>query len=257
MERLVRKVGQIYHLAAAVGVKRVMEKPLDSFLNNLRGTEIVLDLAAKHKVPLLFTSSSEVYGKADHLPFKEDSDRVYGSAYNDRWGYALSKGSDEFLALAYFREKKLPVVIVRLFNVIGPRQTEAYGMVAPRFVQQALSGKPLTVYGDGYQTRCFADVEDVTEALIDLMNHPKAIGQIFNLGSTEEITIKELAQRVKRLTQSQSRISFVPFAKVYGPGFEDMAHRKPSLAKITKLIGYKPKINLGQSLLKIIEYYEK
>jgi len=257
MERLIKKVNQIYHLAASVGVKTVMEKPLESFLNNIEGTEIVLDLALKYKTPLLIASSSEVYGKNDGLPFKEDSDRVYGSAYNDRWGYALSKGSDEFLALAYFRQKKLPVVIVRLFNVIGPRQSSAYGMVVPRFVKQALAQKPITVYGTGYQSRCFADIDDVVRGLIDLMNHPKAYGQIFNLGSEEEITIKELAQKVKRLTRSKSRISYIPYAKVYGSGFEDMARRQPDLTKIKKVIRYQPKVNLEQSLLKIIRYYEK
>ncbi|MDI6591325.1 MAG: SDR family NAD(P)-dependent oxidoreductase [Patescibacteria group bacterium] len=257
LENLIKKSDQIYHLAAAVGVKTIMEKPLESFLNNIKGIEIVLELASKYKKPILFTSSSEVYGKNDSLPFKEEDDRVYGSAYNDRWGYALSKGADEFLALAYFREKKLPVVVVRLFNVIGPRQTEAYGMVVPRFIKQALSGQPITVYGTGFQTRCFTDIEDVVEALVKLMNHPKAPGQIFNLGSEEEITIRELAQKIKKLTGSKSKIIFIPYTKVYGSGFEDMEHRKPDLTKIKKLINYQPKVTLEESLKKIIDYFHE
>ena len=255
MGKLIRKADQIYHLAASVGVKTIMERPLESFLNNIKGTETVLDLALKRRVPVLLTSSSEVYGKNDGLPFKEESDRVYGSAYSDRWGYALSKAGDEFLALAYFRQKKLPVVVVRLFNVIGPRQSEAYGMVVPRFVKQALSGKPITIYGNGYQSRCFADIEDVTEGLIKLINHPKAIGQIFNLGSEEEITIKALARKIKTLARSQSPLTYVPYSRAYGSGFEDMTHRQPDLSRIKKVIKYKPQYTLEQSLLKIIRYY--
>lgn len=254
VEKLVKKVDQIYHLAAAVGVKTVMEKPLESFLNNLKGAETVFEAAAKRKIPVLLTSSSEVYGKNENVPFKEESDRIYGSAYNIRWGYGLSKGSDEFLALSYFREKKLPVIVVRLFNIIGPRQSSAYGMVVPRFITEALSGKSITVYGDGYQTRCFANVKDVIGALINLMNHPKSPGRIFNLGSDEEITVKELAQKVKRLTGSKSKISFIPYSKAYGPGFEDMIHRKPDLSRIRELIHYQPKITLEESLKEIIDY---
>ena len=203
MRNLIKKVDQIYHLAAAVGVKKIMEKPLDSLLNNLLGAEIVFKAAATHNIPVLFTSSSEVYGKNKDIPFQESSDRIYGSAYHTRWGYGMSKGVDEFLALAYFREKKLPVVTVRLFNVIGPRQSGAYGMVVPRFIQQALSQKPITVYGNGYQTRCFGNIRDISQALIKLVGLPKAYGQIFNIGSDEEITIKELAhdygQQVKNI----------------------------------------------------------
>lgn len=255
MEKLIKKASQIYHLAAAVGVKTVIDKPLESFLLNMRGTEIILDMAAKYKVPVLFTSTSEIYGKNDKLPFSEESDRIYGSAYHSRWGYAMSKGGDEFLSLAYYREKGLPVVIVRLFNVIGPRQTGFYGMVVPRFVQQALADEPMTVYGDGYQTRCFGYVDDVVNALIKLTNDSKAVGHIFNLGSDEEISIKELAHKIKKMTSSQSRIIFVPYAKVYGHDFDDMAHRKPDLSKIKGLIGYRPQVSLEQSLSKIIKYY--
>lgn len=257
VEKLVKKVNQVYHLAAAVGVKTIIDKPLGSFLLNLKGTEIILDAAAKNNVPVLLTSTSEIYGKNDKLPFREDSDRIYGSAYHSRWGYAMSKGADEFLSLAYYREKGLPTAIVRLFNVIGPRQTGAYGMVVPRFIQRALAGKPITVYGDGYQTRCFAYVDDAVDALIKLMNHPKAAGHIFNLGSEEEISIKELAQKVKRLTGSKSRITFVPYAQVYGQDFDDMARRRPDLSKIKTAIGYQPKISLEEGLGRIIDYYNK
>ncbi|MBI2625983.1 MAG: SDR family NAD(P)-dependent oxidoreductase [Candidatus Nealsonbacteria bacterium] len=257
IEKLVKKVNQIYHLAAAVGVKTIIDKPLESFLLNTRGTEIVLDAAVKYKVPILITSTSEIYGKNDNLPFAEDGDRVYGSAYHARWGYAMSKGADEFLALAYHREKGLNAVIVRLFNVVGPRQTGVYGMVVPRFVQQALAGDPLTVYGDGYQTRCFGYVDDITDALVKLASHSKASGHIFNLGSDEEISIKELARKVNKLTGAKSKIAFVPYAKVYGQGFDDMARRRPDLSKIKKIIGYAPKITLEESLKRIIDYYSK
>ena len=257
VEKLVKKVEQIYHLAAAVGVKTIIDKPLESFLINIKGTEIVLEAAAQYGAPVLIASTSEVYGKNSRVPFSEESDRIYGSAYHNRWGYAVSKGADEFLGLAYCRERGLPTVIVRLFNVIGPRQTGVYGMVVPRFVQQALAGKPITIYGDGCQTRCFACVCDVTDALIKLMNQPKAAGNIFNLGSDEEITIKDLAQKVKSMTGSQSKITFIPYGKVYGQDFDDMARRKPDLSKIKKFIGYEPKVSLGESLKRIIEYYSK
>lgn len=255
IEKLVQKVNRVYHLAAAVGVKTIMEKPLESFLNNLKGTENVFEAAACQKVPVLFTSTSEIYGKNEKIPFKEDSDRTYGSAHNIRWGYGLSKSADEFLALAYFREKKLPIIIVRLFNIIGPRQSGAYGMVVPRFIKQAILGKPITVFGSGYQTRCFADVKDVSPAFINLMRKPDAFGQIFNLGSDREIAIKELAGKVKNLTSSKSKITFVPYNKVYGPGFEDMLRRQPDISKIQKLIGYQPQITLEESLQKIIDYF--
>lgn len=256
-EKLVKNTSQVYHLAAAVGVKTIIDKPLESFLLNIKGTEVILDVAAKYKVPVLLASTSEIYGKNSKVPFSEESDRIYGSAYHSRWGYAMSKGGDEFLSLAYYREKELPAVIVRLFNVIGPRQTGAYGMVVPRFVQQALAGDSITIYGDGYQTRCFAYVDDVTDALIKLMGHPKAVGHIFNLGSDEEISIKELAQKIKGLTGSKSRITFIPYAKVYGQDFDDMERRKPDLSKIKAVINYQPKITLEDSLKRIIDYYGK
>ena len=254
---LVKKVDQIYHLAAAVGVRTIMEKPLDSFLSNLKGTEVVLELAMKHNVPVLFTSSSEVYGKNDSLPFKEEDDRVYGSAYNDRWGYAFAKAADEFLTLAYFKEKGLPAVVVRLFNVIGSRQTGAYGMVVPRFVKQALSNRSITIYGKGSQSRCFCDVEDVVGALIKLMNCPKAPGQIFNLASEEEIRIGDLAKLIRKLTHSKSKIIRSPYHKVFGKDFADMARRKADITKVRDLIGYQPKVSLQESLKRIIDDLSK
>jgi len=256
MATLVKKLDQIYHLAAAVGVKTIMEKPLDSFLSNLKGTEVVLELAMRYKIPVLFTSSSEVYGKNDSLPFKEEDDRVYGSAYNDRWGYAFAKAADEFLTLAYFKEKGLPTIVVRLFNVIGPKQTGTYGMVVPRFIKQALSNQSLTIYGTGSQTRCFCDVEDVVGALIKLMNCPDALGQIFNLASEEEIKIRDLAKLIKKLTHSKSKILRIPYHQVFGKDFADMARRRADITKVRNLIGYHPRVTLEQSLKKIINYFD-
>ena len=256
MSENIVKVDEIYHLAAAVGVKTVIEKPLNSLLNNLIGTEIVFEVAAQQRIPVLLASTSEVYGKNENIPFQEDSDRIYGSAYHTRWGYGMSKGVDEFLALAYFREKRLPVIIARLFNVIGPRQSGAYGMVVPRFIHQALKGESITIYGDGAQTRCFGYVDDVVDALIRLMaSKEKASGQIFNVGSDEEISIKDLAQKIIELTASASKINFISYAEVYGSDFEDMLHRKPDLAKIKEAINYQPKFTLEESIEKIIEYF--
>lgn len=255
MSEIIAKVDEIYHLAAAVGVKTVVEKPLDSLLNNLLGAEIVFEIAAQQHIPVLLASTSEVYGKNENIPFQEDSDRIYGSAYHARWGYGMSKGVDEFLALAYFKEKELPVIITRLFNVIGPRQSGSYGMVVPRFIKQALSGEPLTIYGDGNQTRCFGYIDDVTDALISLMINPKSYGQIFNVGSDEEISIKELAQKIIKLTASASKINFISYTEAYGLGFEDMFRRRPDLARIREAINYQPKFNLEESLKKIIDYF--
>jgi len=251
----VAKVDEIYHLAAAVGVKTIIEKPLESFLVNIDGTKNILEAADIRKVPVLITSSSEVYGKNDKLPFKEEDDRIYGSAYHDRWGYGLSKGSDEFMGLAFFREKGLPVVIVRLFNVIGPRQSGSYGMVVPRFIKQALDNKPIEVYGDGKQTRCFGYVGSVVNALIELMrNKEKSYGQIFNVGSDEKINIKVLAEKIIELTKSKSEIKLIPYAQVYGENFEDMRDRQPDLSKIKKAINYQP-LALTESLQKTIDYF--
>lgn len=257
LESLIKSADFVYHLAAAVGAKTVVEKPLHSFLVNLNGTELILELASKNQVPVLLTSSSEVYGKGGKLPFAEDDDRVYGSVYNMRWGYAFSKGADEFLALAYWLERRLPVVVVRLFNVIGPRQTGAYGMVVPRFVQQALANKPITIYGDGRQTRSFADVKDAVRGMIGLAECQKAFGQVVNLGSDEEISIGELAKRIKTLTGSSSQFQYVPFETVYGKHFAEMMRRRPNLAKIKELIGYRPLVSLEESLISIIREIRK
>jgi UDP-glucose 4-epimerase len=255
IRKSVATVDEVYHLAAAVGVKTVIEKPLQSFLTNIDGTKNVLEAAVVKKTPVLVVSTSEVYGKNDKLPFGEEDDRVYGSAYHDRWGYGLSKSSDEFLSLAYFREKGLPVVIVRLFNVVGPRQAGAYGMVVPRFIKQALAQEPIEVYGDGKQTRCFGYVGNVVNALVELMgNKEKSYGQIFNLGSDERISIKELAEKIKALTASRSEIKFIPYEQVYGQNFEDMRNRQPNLYKVKKAINYQP-ISLKETLEKTIEYF--
>ena len=251
---LVARVDHIYHLAAAVGVQYVVDKPLYSMINNIEGTHIVLRLACKKKIPLLITSTSEVYGKLDNFPFKETSDRLYGSAYNERWGYALSKAVDEFVALAYWREKKLPVVVVRLFNTVGPGQTGKYGMVIPRLIAQAKNNKPLTVYGDGKQVRCFCHVSDVVDAIIKLLNNKKAYGEIVNLGSNEPITINALATSIKKLTKSKSKIIHIPYEQAYSKTFEDMQKRIPDLAKAQRLIGYTVSSSLEKILKSILTH---
>jgi len=256
MNKLVGRVDQVYHLAAAVGVRVILGKPLNSLLTNIKGTEIVLKEAAKKKIKVLLVSSSEVCGKDEKVPFSEEDDRTYGSVYNDRWVYAFSKAVDEFLGLAYWREKKLPVVIVRLFNVIGPRQMGRYGMVVPTFIKQALLQKPITAFGDGKQTRCFADVEDVVKALIKLVATKKAEGHVINLGSNDEISINQLARKVKALTKSSSKIAHLPYKKAYPDGYEDFRRRVPDISKIKKLIGYQPKVNLEESVKKIINYHD-
>lgn len=254
VEKMVSRADEVYHLAAAVGVKTIMEKPLESWILNIRGTENVLNAALGKKTPVLIASTSEIYGKNTKLPFSEDDDRVYGSVKNYRWGYALSKGVDEFLALAYFKEKGLPVRVVRFFNTIGPRQTGEYGMVVPRFVRQALRGEFLTVHGSGKQTRSFCYVNDVVDAVLKVMAHQKSAGEVYNLGSDEEITIENLAKKVIKLTESKSKIRYIPYAKVYPEGFEDMQRRRPDISKIKKLIGYKPKYMLEDSMKEIIKY---
>lgn len=255
VQKVMKTCDQIYHLAAAVGVKRVVEKPLESFITNTEGTRIVLELASKDKTPVLITSSSEVYGKNGDLPFCEGGDRVFGSIYNERWGYALSKASDEFLGLSYWRERKSPTVVVRLFNTTGPRQVSTYGMVVPTFVQQALASKPITVHGDGKQVRSFSYVDDIVRGMISLMNNKKAYGEVCNLGSDEPISINALAQRVKKTTQSKSPIIHIPYAKAYNETFEDMRRRVPDISKARKLVGYKPTYTLDKILAKIIAYH--
>ena len=253
MRKLIDDCEIVYHLAAAVGVKFVIDYPLKSMEINVRGTEIVLELASKGKKKVLLTSTSEIYGKKENGLFREDDDRVLGTTTISRWSYSCAKALDEFLALAYYREKGLPVVIVRLFNTCGPRQTGRYGMVIPRFLEQALSGKPITVYGDGKQTRSFTYVTDVVKAIIVLTNHPKAIGDVFNVGSEEGITIAGLAKKIKELTNSQSEIVFIPYEEAYEKGFEDMRHRVPDISKVRRLIGYSPRVGLDEMLKKIVE----
>jgi UDP-glucose 4-epimerase len=252
---LVDQCDVIFHLAAAVGVKLIVESPVRTIETNVRGTEVVLALANKKKKKVLVASTSEVYGLSEQVPFREDGNLVMGATTKGRWSYACSKAIDEFLALAYWREKKLPTIVVRLFNTVGPRQTGQYGMVIPTFVKQALAGRPLTVYGDGQQTRCFGYVGDVVGALVKLMDHPGAVGQVFNIGSNEEVTILELAERVKGLTSSESEITFVPYDEAYEEGFEDMPRRVPDIAKINALVGFQPEMKLDGILQSVIDFH--
>lgn len=241
----------IFHLAAAVGAKLVIQKPLNSFRTNIIGTENVLEFALKSKAKILIASSSEVYGKNTKIPFKEIHDRIYGSVYNPRWGYALSKSCDELMAIFYHKELNLSVVVVRLFNTVGPRQVGDYGMVVPTLVKQALKSEPLTIYGNGTQIRSFTYVGDVVDAFIKLMNKPKAVGRIINVGSVNSISIKNLGKRIKKLTNSKSEMKFVPYSVAYSGDFEEMTKRKPDISEIKKLINYKPTINLN-GILKLI-----
>jgi UDP-glucose 4-epimerase len=251
---LVDQCDVVFHLAAAVGVKLIVESPVRTIETNVSGTEVVLSIANKKKKKVLVASTSEVYGLSTDVPFREDGNLVMGATTKGRWSYACSKAIDEFLALAYWREKKLPTVVVRLFNTVGPRQTGQYGMVIPTFVKQALAGRPITVYGDGKQSRCFGYVGDVVGALIQLMENPAAVGNVFNIGSNEEITILELAQRVKELTRSQSEIVFVPYDEAYEEGFEDMPRRVPDISKVKNFTGFQPKMSLDGILQTVIDY---
>lgn len=245
----------VIHLAAAVGVKLIVESPVRTIETNVRGTEVVLALANKKQKRVLIASTSEVYGLSADVPFREDGNLVMGATTKGRWSYACSKAIDEFLALAYWREKKLPTTIVRLFNTVGPRQTGRYGMVIPTFVKQALAGRPITVYGNGKQTRCFGYVGDVVGALIKLMDTADSVGQVFNIGSTEEISILQLAEKVKELTKSDSEIVFVPYDEAYEEGFEDMPRRVPDTSKINQLVGFKPKMTLEAILQTVISFH--
>ena len=252
---LVDQSDVVVHLAAAVGVKLIVESPVRTIETNVRGTEVVLALANKKQKRVLIASTSEVYGLSTDVPFKEDGNLVMGATTKGRWSYACSKAIDEFLALAYWREKKLPTTIVRLFNTVGPRQTGRYGMVIPTFVKQALAGRPITVYGNGKQTRCFGYVGDVVGALIKLMDTPDSVGQVFNIGSTEEISIVKLAEKVKELTESRSEIVFVPYDEAYEEGFEDMPRRVPDTTKINQLVGFKPEMTLDGILETVISFH--
>ena len=247
----------VYHLAAAVGVKLIVEQPVHTIETNVHGTEVVLKHANKKKKLVVIASTSEVYGKSADVPFREGADLVLGATVKHRWAYACSKLIDEFLALAYWKEKKLPIVIVRLFNTVGPRQTGQYGMVLPTFVRQALAGQPITVFGDGTQSRSFTYVADVVDALVKLAQEPRAIGEVFNIGNTEEVTIRDLAERVKRITGSSSPVQLIPYDEAYEAGFEDMPRRVPDISKVGGLVGYQPRLALDEIICRVVESFQK
>ncbi|HEV2418104.1 MAG TPA: GDP-mannose 4,6-dehydratase [Terriglobia bacterium] len=251
---LVDRCDVIFHLAAAVGVRLIVESPVRTIETNVRGTEIILELAAKKKKLVLMASTSEVYGKSTKIPFCEEDDLVMGATVKGRWSYACSKAVDEFLALAYWKERRLPVVVVRLFNTVGPRQTGRYGMVLPNFVNQAMSERPITIFGDGMQSRCFCYVEDVVAAMRQLVSTKSTVGHVFNIGGVEEIRIKDLAERVRRIVGSSSPLAYIPYDAAYEEGFEDMARRVPSIEKIRKYINYSTKVTLDEIIVKIVEY---
>jgi UDP-glucose 4-epimerase len=255
MDRLVGDCDIIYHLAAAVGVELIIKDPVHAIETNLFGTEIVLGLARRYRCKVLLASTSEVYGKSNDLPFREDADRVMGPTTKSRWSYAESKAMDEFLALAYHKQFHVPLVICRFFNTVGPRQTGTYGMVIPRLVKQAVNDLPLTVYGDGQQTRCFCNVTDTVRAVVGLSQEPRATGEIFNVGSSDEITILELAQRIVQRAHSRSEIKLIPYDLAYGSGFEDMRRRVPSTDKIKTIIGWQPTVPLDQTLDEVIAQF--
>jgi UDP-glucose 4-epimerase len=257
LAELIDRSDVVFHLAAAVGVKLIVEQPVHTIETNVHGTEVVLKHANKKKKLVVIASTSEVYGKSLDVPFREDSDLVLGPTPKHRWAYACSKAIDEFLALAYWKERKLPVIIVRFFNTVGPRQTGTYGMVIPNFVRQALAGEPITVFGDGTQTRSFGHVADVVGALLKLVAEPRAIGQVINIGNIEEISMLALAERVRDMAGSKSPIKLIPYSEAYESGFEDMPRRVPNLAKIEELIGYRPQHSLDVVLTQVIEYFRK
>lgn len=244
----------IVHLAAAVGVRLIIEEPLKSIHTNVAGTELVLEMANKFRKKIFIASTSEVYGRNSKVPLNEDDQRIYGSTVLARWSYAATKAMDEFLALAYYRTKQLPIIIARLFNTVGPRQTGRYGMVIPRFVGQALRNDPITVYGDGSQTRTFTYVGDVAQGIVSLIDEPRAVGDIFNIGGEEEITIKDLASKVKAVTGSSSRIEYIPYSEAYQEGFEDMERRVPDISKIQTLVGYRNTRDTDAILAKVVDF---
>jgi UDP-glucose 4-epimerase len=254
LAELVDQSDVVFHLAAAVGVKLIVEQPVHTIETNVHGTEVVLKHANKKKKLVFIASTSEVYGKSTDVPFREGADLVLGATVRHRWAYACSKAIDEFLALAYWKERKLPVVVVRLFNTVGPRQTGQYGMVLPTFVRQALAGQPITVFGDGTQSRSFTYVADVVDALIKLANEPKAVGEVFNIGNTEEVSISALAERVRFLTASASSIQYIPYDEAYEAGFEDMPRRVPDISKIQALIDYQPRLGLDDIIRTVVEH---
>jgi len=254
VDKLAEKSDVIFHLAAAVGVELIVKKPLESLTTNIKGSEIVLEMAHRYHKKVLITSTSEIYGKNVNGPLKEDDDRILGSPLKTRWSYSTAKAVDEMLAYVYWKEKGVPSVIVRLFNTVGPRQTGAYGMVMPRFIEQALKNEPLSVYGTGKQSRCFLHVKDAVSALIRLVEEPSAVGAVFNIGSQEEITIEQLAKEIIRITNSKSKIEYIPYDKAYEEGFEDMQRRVPDITKINKLIGFKPTYTLSGIIKNIMDY---
>ena len=256
LAELVDESDVVFHLAAAVGVRLIVESPVRTLHTNIRATELVLEVASKKKKKVLITSTSEVYGKSEHIPFGEDDDLVIGPPVRGRWSYACSKAVDEFLAVSYYRERHVPIVIVRLFNTVGPRQTGAYGMVLPRFINQALQGQRITVYGDGSQTRCFGWVGDVVNATIGLAALPAAEGLVFNIGSDQEVTINGLAQLVKEVTGSKSAIQHIAYEQAYGPEFEDMQRRVPDLSRVRAAIGYAPSKSLQEVVEAVVESFD-
>ena len=257
LAELVDDADVIIHLAAAVGVKLIVESPVRTIETNVNGTQLILDAASKKKKLVLLASTSEVYGKNSHVPFQEDADLVLGPTTKGRWSYAASKALDEFLALAYWKEKRQPVIVVRFFNTVGPRQTGRYGMVLPNFVKHALANQPIEVYGDGKQSRCFCDVRDTVEALLRLIPLERAIGEVINIGNTEEITIEDLAKTVKQRTASTSPIQYVPYEKAYEPGFEDMMRRVPSIEKLHRLTGFRPQTGLAEIIERVAAYFRQ
>ena len=257
LAELVDDAEVVVHLAAAVGVRLIVESPVRTIETNVNGTQLILEAASKKRKLVVTASTSEVYGKNTQVPFREDADLVLGPTTKGRWSYAASKALDEFLALSYWKERKLPVIVVRLFNTVGPRQTGRYGMVLPNFVGQALDGKPITVYGSGKQSRCFCDVRDVVEALMRLMETQHAVGEVVNVGNTEEVTIEGLAQLVKERTRSSSPIEFVPYDQAYEPGFEDMFRRVPSVEKLETLTGFRPRTSLVEIVDRVAAYFRE
>jgi UDP-glucose 4-epimerase len=257
LAELIDQCDVVVHLAAAVGVRLIVEQPVYTIETNVHGTEVVLKHANKKKKLVVIASTSEVYGKSATVPFREDADLVLGPSEKHRWAYACSKLIDEFLALAYWKERKLPVIILRLFNTVGPRQTGQYGMVIPNFVRQALAGQPITVFGDGTQSRSFTYVGDVVRAMVALIDEPRAIGQVFNIGNGREISIGDLAERVRTLAGSSSEIVRIPYDQAYEAGFEDMPRRVPDISKVRALVGYEPTVELDEILARVIEYFRQ
>jgi len=253
VDKLIERCDVVFHLAAAVGVELIVRKPLESMITNIKGSEIVLEAAHRYRKKVLIASTSEIYGKSKEGPFKEDSDRILGSPLKSRWSYSTAKAVDEILAYVYWKEKGVPTIIVRLFNTVGPRQSEAYGMVIPRFVSRALKGEPLEVHGSGKQTRCFLHVQDVITALVKLIDHPGAVGEVFNLGSQEEVSIESLAQRVVKISESSSAIETVPYEQAYEEGFEDMLRRVPDISKIKGLIDFKLTMTLDEIIQDVVK----